>query len=164
MPGRLCRYCHKTFQSSKYQPAQAVCGDADCQRRRRNDYHRQKIARDPEYRQVCVDSPRKWRERNPDYWTRYRARNPASTEQNRGRQRQRDEKRRLCRLANNNSVLDLKRSATEIWLLGSGVELLANNNSVPAKVLVFEAVAHRWTTAPQSCKQQPSGETAGFAP
>jgi len=114
MPGRLCRYCPKTFQSSKYQPAQAVCGDADCQRRRRNDYHRQKIATDPEYRQVCVDSPRKWRGRNPDYWTRYRAKNPASAEQNRARQRQRDEKCRLCRLAKNNSVLDLKRSAKDL--------------------------------------------------
>jgi hypothetical protein len=42
-----------------------VCGDAACQRRRRADYHRQKVAADPEYRQVCLDSPQKWRSRNP---------------------------------------------------------------------------------------------------
>jgi hypothetical protein len=85
-------------------------------------------------------------------------------EQNRQQQRQRDHRRHLRSLANNNAVLDLKRCATEIWLLGSGVEHLANNNSAPAQVLVFEAVAHRWTTSPPSCKQQPSGETACSAP
>jgi hypothetical protein len=28
--------------------------------------------RDPEYRQVCMDIPQKWRSCNPDYWRRYR--------------------------------------------------------------------------------------------
>lgn len=164
MPGRRCLYCQKTFQPTKYQPAQTVCGGSDCQRQRRNDYHRRKIATDAEYRQVCVESPRKWRERNPDYWKRYREKNPTVVEQNRQQQRQRDHRRHLRRLANNNAVLDLKHCATEIWLLGSGVEHLANNNSAPGQVLVFEAVAHRWTTSPPSCKQQPSGKTAGSAP
>ncbi len=163
MPARSCRYCQKTFEPSKYQPAQAVCGEPDCQRRRRSDYHRQKISSDPEYRQVCVDSPRKWRARNPDYWKQYRAKHPAAVERNRQQQRQRDGKRRLRHLANNSSVLDLKRCAAEVWLLGPGVEHLANNNSAPAQVLVFEAVAHRWTAAPASCKQQPSGEAPGPA-
>jgi hypothetical protein len=30
-----------------------VCGQAHCQRQRRRDYHRQKIASDPVYQQVC---------------------------------------------------------------------------------------------------------------
>lgn len=161
MPGRPCRYCLKIFEPSKYQPSQSVCGDAECQRRRRNDYHRQKIANDPEYRQVCSDSPRKWRAQNSGYWRQYREKNPDSVEQNRQQQRQRDQKRRLRRLANNNSVIDLKRSAAEIWLLGVGVEHLANNNSAPRQVLVLEAVAHRWNVIPPSCKQQPIGESAG---
>src|ERR1051326_3116696 len=75
MPGRRCLYCQKTFQITKYQPAQTVCGESDCQRQRRNDYHRRKIATDAEYRLVCMESPRKWRERNPDYWKRYREKN-----------------------------------------------------------------------------------------
>jgi hypothetical protein len=164
MPGRPCRYCLKIFQPSKYQPSQSVCSNADCQRQRRNDYHRQKTAIDPECRRVCADSPRKWRARNPDYWRRYREKNPVAVEQNRQLQRQRDQKRRLRRLANNNSVIDLKRSAAEVWLLGSGVEHLANNNSAPGQVLVLEAVAHRWSALPPSCKQQPTGESAGSAP
>ena len=164
MPGRSCLYCRKTFEPSKYQPAQTVCGDANCQRRRRKDYRQRKIANDAEYRQTCLESPRKWRVRNPDYWKRYRAKNPAAEEQNRRRQRQRDQKRRLCRLANNNAVLDPKHSATEVWLVGFGVEHLANNNSARPQVLVFAAVAHHWAPAAPSCKQQPCGETAGSAP
>ncbi len=52
-------------------------------RRRRADYHRKKLAVDPEYRDVCRDSPRKWRSRNPDYWKQYRQKNPRSAERNR---------------------------------------------------------------------------------
>jgi hypothetical protein len=40
MGERVCRYCQRSFQPSKFQPAQAACSDPVCQRRRRNDYHR----------------------------------------------------------------------------------------------------------------------------
>jgi hypothetical protein len=61
MGERRCRFCERIFLPSKYQPGQSVCRNPGCQRRRRADYHRQKIAADPEYRQVCLDSPQKWR-------------------------------------------------------------------------------------------------------
>jgi hypothetical protein len=53
MVERRCRYCERIFQPSKYQPAQSVCSEPGCQGRRRADYHRQKIAADPEY-QRCA--------------------------------------------------------------------------------------------------------------
>jgi hypothetical protein len=37
-------------------------------------------AADPEYRQVCRDSPRKWRSCHPDRWRRYREQHPAAVE------------------------------------------------------------------------------------
>ena len=101
MVERRCRYCERIFQPSKYQPAQSVCSDSGCQRRRRAEYHRQKIAADPEYRQVCLDSPQKWRSRNPDYWRRYREQHPAAVERNRHQQHGRDQKRRLRDLLRN---------------------------------------------------------------
>jgi hypothetical protein len=58
MGERRCRYCQQVFQLSKFQPRQAVCSGAECQRKRRTDYHREKIATDREYREVCRDSPR----------------------------------------------------------------------------------------------------------
>lgn len=157
MVQRRCRYCEQDFQPSKYQPTQLVCSQPHCQRRRRADYHSQKIAADPEYRQVCRDSPQKWRSRNPDYWRRYREKHPDAVERNRQRQRVRDRKRRLGDLANNNSAFDLKRSAAEIWLVGSGLQSLANNNSAAAQVWILEALPPRKPPQSESCKQQRSG-------
>jgi hypothetical protein len=157
MGERRCRYCQQIFQPSKFQRRQAVCGGVDCQRRRRADYHRAKIAADPEYREVCRDSPRKWRSRNPDYWKQYRQNNPASADRNRLQQQRRDRKHRLCDLANNTSALDLKHSAAQVWLVGSGAAHLANNNSVQAQVWVIEALPPRIAPPASSCKQHPAG-------
>jgi hypothetical protein len=155
--GRRCRYCKHEFQPSKYQPGQLVCSQTDCQRQRRADYHRQKIAADPEYRQVCRESPQKWRSHNRDYWHRYREKHPDAVERNRQRQWVRDRKRRLGDLANNNSAFDLKRCAAEIWLLGSDLQSLANNNSAPAQVWILEALPPRKPPQSESCKQQRPG-------
>jgi hypothetical protein len=160
MGERRCLYCQQVFQLSKFQRHQAVCGGADCQRRRRADYHRAKLAADSEYRDVCRDSPRKWRSRNPDYWKQYRQKNPASADRNRSQQQLRDRKRRLRNLANNTSALDLKHAAAQVWLVGSGAADLANNNSAPAQVWVIEALAPRRVPLPPSCKQQPAGVAA----
>ena len=72
MGERRCRYCQQVFQPSKFQPRQAVCRGAECQRKRRTNYHREKIVADPEYREVCRDSPCKWRASHPGYWKQYR--------------------------------------------------------------------------------------------
>jgi hypothetical protein len=154
MVERRCRYCERVFQPLKFQPGQSVCSESDCQRRRRSDGHRRKIASDPEYRQVCQHSSRKWRTRNPEYWRRRRESNPAIVERNRQQQRVRDQKRRLRDLANNNSAFDLKRSAAQVWLVGVGLEHLANNNPAPAQVWVLEALPPRRGPLSESCQQQ----------
>jgi hypothetical protein len=157
MVERRCRYCEYGFQPSKFQPRQFVFSQPACQQRRRADYHRQKIAADPEYRQVCQDSSRKWRTGNPEYWRRRRERNPAIAERNRQRQQVRDQKRRLRDLANNNSAFDLKSSAAQVWLVGVGLEHLANNNPAPAQIWVLEALPPRRGPQTESCQQQRSG-------
>jgi hypothetical protein len=58
-------------------------------------------------------------------------------ENNRQRQRQRDQKRRLSRLVRNNLALDLKDSASEVWLLGPKLRDLDRNNLASAQVLVL---------------------------
>jgi len=163
MGERRCRYCEKNFQPSKYQPEQAVCSDAACQQRRRSEYRQQKLAADPEYRQVCRDSACKWRAENPGYWKRYREKHPDSVSRNREQQKMRDRKRRLLDLANNNSALDLKHAAAGVWLLNAPGVNLANNNSVPAQVWVIEPLPPRKGPSWESCKQQPAGLVAGFA-
>ena len=140
MGEQVCRYCQRSFRPSKFQPAQAVCSDPACQRRRRNDYHRRKVASDAVYRQGCRDSAQQWRAEHPGYWTQLRQQNPARAERNRQRQRQRDQQRRQHRLANNTSALDLANNRPAIPQ--------ANESKEPAP----------------SCQQQPSGQRVAFCP
>ena len=137
MGERVCRYCQSSLQPSKFQPAQTTCGDPACQRRRRSDYHRRKIATDAVYRQGCLESAQQWRAEHPDYWKRLREDNPARAERNRQRQRQRDQQRRL---ANNTSALDLA-------------------NNIPARTQAIESKAPI-----PSCQQQSSGQRVAFCP
>src|SRR6266850_1809164 len=91
------------------------------------------------------------------YWRRRRESHPAIVERNRQQQRVRDQKRRLRDLANNNSAFDLKRSAAQVWLVGMGLEHLANNNPAPAQIWVLEALPPRRGPQTESCQQQRSG-------
>ena len=104
MSERRCRYCEKTFQPSKYQPQQSVCSQPECQKKRRSDSRQQRLASDEVYRQVCLDSSRKWRAEHPDYWRRYREKNPAAVAHNREQQQRRDRKQRLLHLLRNNTT------------------------------------------------------------
>jgi hypothetical protein len=128
MNERRCPYCQQVFQPVPYHPQQRICSRPACQRQRRRDYHRQKIASDPVYRQVCRDSPRNWRQAHPGYWKQYRQTHPQQVERNHQQQWRRDQKRRLANLlANNNLAFDLKHSAAEVWLLGPTARRLLRN-------------------------------------
>jgi len=141
LPSRCCRHCQQAFQASKYRPDQTVCSAAACQRQRRTEYHRQKLAADAEYAQVVRDSQRKWREVNTDYQRQYRQKNPAALEQNRQKQQQRDRKHRVRALVKNNVALDLKRCAAEVWLVGPAAGDLDKNNLALSQLLIFQPVA-----------------------
>ena len=138
-PPRCCPYCQQAFQPSKRRPDQAVCSRLKCQNRRRNEYRRQKRLADPEYDQVVCDSRRKWREAHPNYQKNYRQTHPEAAARNRQQQHQRDQKRRIRLLVKNTLVLDLKRSAAEVWLVGSLVGDLVKNTLVSSKLLILQA-------------------------
>ena len=157
MPLRSCPYCLQSFQPSKCRPGQVVCSRSECQRRRRTDYHRRKVAEDAGYAERCRGSSRKWPKQHPDYWDQYRQAHPVSEARNRDQQRARDRKRHLLNLANNTLARDLKHSAAEVWLVGAGADHLANNTSAPGQVWVIEALAPRRSSTPLPCKQHPSG-------
>jgi hypothetical protein len=161
MSDRRCCYCQQLFQPSRFHPQQAVCSQVSCQKQRQRDYHRAKIDSDSVYRQVCLESPRKWRQAHPGYWRDYRRSHPEVVKRNRERQQLRDQRRRLVHLANNNLALDLKRSAAEVWLLGQPARHLANNNLAPCQVLIFSALSPPKPPLPASCQQHPYGLASG---
>ena len=139
MRDKLCFYCKQRFQASRYRPDQTVCSLPECQRRRRTDYHRKKLAEDPLYREQCRDSQRDWRERNPQYMQDYRARRrvkePRMVESELSR-----ELRRLLRGVKNNVALDLKSIDGSAWLVLPGESGGEKNNLVSAKIIVLQGV------------------------
>lgn len=141
LPTRCCRYCQQIFQPSIYRPQQSVCSNAECQRRRRTEYHRLKIHNDSEYAQIVRDSQKKWRESHPEYSKQYRQQHSEAAERNRQHQRRRDQKRRIQNLAKNNLALDLKHEVSEVWFVGPGVKDLAKNNLASAKVFIYQPTA-----------------------
>ena len=162
MDQRHCRFCRKQFEPSRFHPGQTVCSDRPCQQRRCGQSRKRQLVVDPEYRAVCRDSARKWRANHAGYWKQYRAAKPESVERNRTRQQQRDLRRRLADLANNNAALDLKASVAGVWLLGPVAEDLANNNLATAQVFILQGSLRKPPLRRASCKQHPSGLPAAL--
>jgi hypothetical protein len=79
---------------------------------------------------------------HPGYQKQHRQQNPKLVESNRQRQRLRDRKRRVELLVRNNLALDLKHSASEVWLLGPKVRNLDRNNLASAQVLILPSLGH----------------------
>jgi hypothetical protein len=137
---RRCPYCPRWFLASPRRPQQQVCSQPECQRRRRADSRRRQLATDPVYGQVVRESRKKWQEKHPDYQKQYWREHSEAAERNRQQQHLRDQRRRLRRLVKNNLVLDLKHSASAVWLVGPQVHRLEKNNLVPAHVLILPSV------------------------
>jgi hypothetical protein len=163
MRERRCRYCDQQFQSSPCHPEQTTCSQPVCQRRRRAANREQQLIADPEYRLVCRESARKGRADHPGYWKQYRATHPSAAELNRARQRQRDPRRRLLDLANNNSVVDLKSSVAGVGLLGPAAADLANNNLASAQVFIVQGPVRKPPASEASGKQHLSGAAPALA-
>lgn len=136
----FCPYCHESFDPSPFHPKQSVCFSPECQRRRRSDYHCNKIATDSDYGQTCADSRKKWRESNPGYQRRYRSRHRDYCEQNRQKQCVRNQKRKLSRIVKNNLAIDVKRLPAEVWMTGPGLDAIVKNNLAISQVLIFQTV------------------------
>lgn len=115
-----------------------MCSRPECQTQRRRDYRRRKRRTDPEYAEVVRDSRRKWREAHPDYQKNYWQNHPEAAARNRQQQRQRDQKRRVGILVKNTLVVDLKRSAAEVWLVGPLARDLVKNTLVSSKLLILQ--------------------------
>ena len=127
-----------------------MCGLLECQRRRRAESHRQRIATDPEYAEVVRDSRRKWRQAHRDYQQRYRQSHPTAAERNRQLQHGRDARRRAQFLVKNNLALDLKRCSAEAWLIGPTARDLVKNNLACCQMFIFQPFASSATTPPAS--------------
>ena len=147
---RRCRFCSQSFEVSQFHPQQSVCVRMECQRRRRAESHRQRIATDPEYAEVVRDSQRKWRQAHADYQPSYRQSHPAAVERNRQLQQGRDARRRAQFLVKNNLALDLKRCSAEAWLIGPTARDLVKNNLASCQMFIFQPLPPTTRAPPAS--------------
>ena len=143
---RRCPYCGESFTASKYHPNQRVCSQLDCQRRRRNEYHRNKIRNDSKYRADCEQSQSNWLAAHPNYMREYRKshRQPRTLESaiELGRVGT------LPDLVNNNLALDLKNCGAPVWLLCPNESV--KNTLASAEIILIKALSRcgaRQTTA-----------------
>jgi hypothetical protein len=127
---RICPYCGQSFAPSLYHPKQLICSGKVCQSRRRTEYHKRKFHEDADYRDLCRDSQRIWREQNPDYMREYR-------KSRSGLGKCRPEQ--LLEHVKNNPALDLRRCSAEAWIVvPKGTR--AKNTFASAQVIVFDVV------------------------
>ena len=92
---KRCLCCKKRFIPHPAVRDQRYCSNPECQKARKRNWQKEKLASDRDYRANQAAAQRAWRSRNGDYGREYRKRNPAYTEGNRIRQRERNRRRRL---------------------------------------------------------------------
>lgn len=91
---RRCRHCGCYLEACKKVKKHDYCKKPGCQRARKRAWQNKKMAEDEEYRRDQKEAQKIWREKNPDYWKKYRSENDRYAEENRLRQRQRNRTKR----------------------------------------------------------------------
>ena len=92
---KICEQCGRLFIPHRSASRQKCCGRLKCLRARKRKWQRGKLNTDADYRANQAMAQKRWRLKHRDYWREYRERCPESAERNRGRQRERNHRRRL---------------------------------------------------------------------
>ncbi|MDA3895207.1 MAG: hypothetical protein PF482_03550 [Desulfobacteraceae bacterium] len=98
-PRILCKHCHRKVPANPRLKNQDYCNRKRCQRARKTEWERHKIATDQDYCTNRKESRTNWQEKNPGYWAEYRRTHPKYRRKNRQKQKLRDAKRKARRLA-----------------------------------------------------------------
>jgi hypothetical protein len=131
-----CAHCRCLCVPNPRVKTQRYCSNPACQRARKAQWQRDKLATDPDYRANQKDCQRNWQQQNPHYWYHYRRRRADYRERNRLLQQHRDQKRRLRPLA--------KMDASEpLFFLKPGIyHLIPEVGSHLAKMDVLSQKCH----------------------
>jgi hypothetical protein len=91
---KRCLCCKRGLIAHPAVAHQQYCSDPECQKARKRNWQKEKLARDPDYRANQAEAQRQWRSRNKGYWREYRRRNPGYAQKNRIDQRERNRRKR----------------------------------------------------------------------
>jgi hypothetical protein len=78
-----CVYCGDFFEGSPRHKNQTCCKKKECQNTKKAAWQRHKMKTDPEYQANQKSSQNRWVQEHPDYWKKYRSKNPEKAERNR---------------------------------------------------------------------------------
>lgn len=106
--------CGELFTPCPQVPTQEYCSKKECQRARKKEWNRKKLAADEDYREARRDAQKNWREKNPDYCKQYRARQKDYVQKNRQQQRIRNQKRQQVDLGNRIAKTDESPAETTV--------------------------------------------------
>jgi len=115
----LCLNCYEFFPPSPRHKSQSYCMKPPCRRAKKATWKRTKMKTDPKFSQDQRLSNQKWAQNNPDYWRRYRKRNPDKAERNPILQRVRNKRRSLKKkkCAGHDPVLIAKVDALKVNII-----------------------------------------------
>lgn len=129
-----CAHCSCLFFPNPRVKNQRYCSNNDCQRARKRRWQREKLVRDPDYRQNQRDCNEQWRSQNLDYWKNYRLRNPKYTSRNRELQKLRDNRHSKTDLAKMDASQPLSIVESGTYYLVPELADLAKMDASPVKV------------------------------
>lgn len=95
----ICIHCGKEFIPNPRVKNQRYCSDKECQKARRARWSRQKMEKDPDYRDNKKISQKEWIRHHPGYYRKYRAKHPEYVKRNRLLQFKRNSMRRKDKMS-----------------------------------------------------------------
>ncbi|MCY1537358.1 hypothetical protein D9M68_728490 [compost metagenome] len=95
---RQCQACGLPFEVRPQTPGQRFCPAPECQRRRRREWQRRRLATDADYRENQAQAQRSWVAGHPEYWREYRELHPAYAARNREQQKRRNVTNRIAKM------------------------------------------------------------------
>jgi hypothetical protein len=155
---RPCRFCQCLFRLSRFHPKQTVCAAAECQRRRRREYHRHHVAAVRFTARSAMTAPEvAGRESRllgavPPNASRYHRPEPDSS----ANQGPKTPRARSCKQQLGSGLKVLR---------GRGLAVRPRRRPSCKQHLGYHASIYRgraYPTATESCKQQRAGFGAGF--
>jgi hypothetical protein len=92
MESKYCVACGQSFLSRPQVPHQTYCSASNCQRTRKQQWQRNKLQVDPDYKENQGRAQKAWHQRNPGYYRQYRTSHPDYAARNRSQQHTRNTK------------------------------------------------------------------------
>jgi 16S rRNA C967 or C1407 C5-methylase (RsmB/RsmF family) len=117
---QVCECCQEIFTPLPTVKNQRYCRKPACQKVRKRLWQKMKLASDKDYRKSQTDCQKTWREKHPEYWREYRARNSGYTERNRVLQRERNRRRPRKRVDAATSVIAKMDESISRKIISSG--------------------------------------------